>query len=324
MLNLRQTFAFWELVYISHRVEARRKAFFADIDRPTGPIWNQILSAGLQTLEEMNTRIAAFQNPPSQKFPSQPPANLQSLPRLTSPLKQDQILQTPPPASNRLEKFESQLGTFAKSYGQSPPAPRPQGSGAVSPRAKQYLNAARQKLFTPEQQERLTPSHFRTVFHDYLMRFLRSSAGVPFRQTFKRRVRAIIFGSPSSSCGHVIDSVDALSRLATASLTEDNFGKVSPDVPLLLRTFLRTFNTVEGFVQGMGSHWTDVEGVGDKRIEEVDAVLLALRDGLRRLVEGFEAFKVPLRILDKEIDDARTLAGMNDGPDGDGPGDGPG
>lgn len=267
----------------------------------------------------MNTRIAEFQNPPSQKSPTQSPANLQSLPRLASPLKQDHILQTPPLPSNRLEKFESQLGSFAKSYGQSPPSPRLQGSGAVSPRAKQYLSAARQKLFTQGQQERLSPSRLRADFHDYLMRFLRSSAGVPFRQTFTRRVRAIMFGSPSSSCGHIIDSIDALSRLAVASLTEDRFGKVSPDVPLLIRTFMRTMTTVENFMQGMGPHWTDVEGVGDKRIAEVEAVLLALREGLKMLVEGFEAFKVPLRISDKEIDDARRLAEMNVKPE-EGPG----
>lgn len=265
----------------------------------------------------MNTRIAEFQNPPSQKPPSHPPANLQSLPRLASPLKQDHILQTPSPPSSRLEKIESQLGTIAKSYGQSPPSPRLQGSAVVSPRAKQYLNAARQKLLTQGQQESLTPSHFRAVFHDYIMRFLRSSAGIPFRQTFKRRVRAIIFGSPNSSCGHVIDSVDALSRLAVASLTEDNFGKVSPDVPQLMRTYVRTMTTVEKFVQDMEPHWTDVEGVGDKRVEEVEAVLLALREGLRMLVQGFESFKEPLKISDQEISAARTLAGMDDDDDDD-------
>lgn len=266
----------------------------------------------------MNTRIADFQNPPSQKSPPSPPANLQSLPRLASPLKQDHILQTPPLPSNRLEKFESQLGTFAKSYGQSPPSPRPQGSAAVSPRAKQYLNAARQKLLTQGQQESLTPSHFRAVFHNHFMRFLRSFAGTPFRQTFKRRVRAIMFGSPYSSCGHIVDSVDALSRLAVASLTEDSFGKVSPDVPSLIRTFMSTIMTIENFIQGIGPHWTDVEGVGDKRVEEVEAVLLALREGLRVLVEGFEPFKVPLKISDKEIITARSMAGIDVGLDGPG------
>lgn len=257
----------------------------------------------------MNTRIVKFQNP-GQTSPPRQPANLQSLPRLASPLKQDHVLQTPPPPSSRLEKFESQLGTIAKSYGQSPPSPRPLGS-VVSPRAKQYLSAARQKLLTPGQQESLTPSHFRAVFHDYRMRFLRSSAGVPFRQTFQRRVRAILFGSPNSSCEHIIDSVDALSRLAVASLTEDNFGKVSPDVPRLIRTYVSTVTTVEKFVQGMEPHWTDIEGVGDKRVEEVDAVLLALREGLRMLVEGFGSFTGALKISDQEIATARTLAGMD-------------
>ena len=263
----------------------------------------------------MNTRIAESQKTPTQKSPSHTSANLQTLPRVASPLRQDHVFQTPPPPSNRLEKIESQLGTIAKSYGQSTPPPSSRNSDAVSPRAKQYLSAARQKLLTQGQQESLTPSNFRAVFHDCLLRFLRSSAGIPFRQTFNRRVRAIMFGSPNSSCGHMIDSVDALSRLAVASLTEDNFGKVSPDVPRLMRTYVRTMTTVEKFVEGMSPHWTDVEGVGDKRVDDVEAVLLALREGLRMLVEGFEPFKVPLKISDQEIVVARTLAGIDDDDD---------
>lgn len=124
-----------------------------------------------------------------------------------------------------------------------------------------------------------------------------------------------MFGSPNSSCGQIIDTVEALSRLAVASLTEDNFGKVFPNVPQLIRTYIRTTTTVEKFVQGMEPHWTDVEGVGDKRVEEAEAVLIALREGLRTLVDGFASFKEPLKISNKEIATARTLAGMDDGPD---------
>jgi nucleoporin NDC1 len=257
----------------------------------------------------MNSRIADFQNP-SRQSPPRPAPNLQSLPRLAAPLKEDHILQAPSAPSNRLAKIESQLGTIAKSYGQAPPSPPPLSS-VVSPRAKQYLNSARQKLLTPGQQETLAPSHVRAVFHDYLLRFLRSPAGAPFRQPFQRRVRSIVFGSPYSSFGRVIDAIDALSRLAVASLTEDKFGKVFPDVPRLIRTYVSTMTAVEKFVQGMGPHWTDVEGVGDKRVEEVEAVLLALREGLMMLVEGFGEFANELGLTEKEMAAARTLAGMD-------------
>lgn len=272
----------------------------------------------------MNARIAAVQNP-APNPPPQPPANLQSLPRLAAPLQQDNnILRTPPPPSNRLAKMESQLGTIAKSYGQAPPSPSPVSS-VVSPRAKEYLNGARHKLLTQGQQETLTPSNFRAVGHGYLMRFLRSSAGAPFRQSLPRRIRAIMFGSRNSSCGQVVDSIDALSRLAVASLTEDGFGKVFPDVPRLMRTYMSTITTVEGFVQGMEPHWTDVEGSGgEKRVEEVEAVLLALREGLRMLVDGFGSFGAALGMTGKEIAAARRLVGVDVEPEGKGKGGGEG
>lgn len=270
----------------------------------------------------MNARIAKVQNP-SPNAPPPPPANLQSLPRLAAPLKQDNILRAPPPPSNRLERVESQLGTIAKSYGQAPPPPSPVSS-VVSPRAKEYLSGARHKLLTQGQQEALTPSNFRAVGHGYLLRFLRSSAGTPFRQTFPRRIRATMFGAPNSSCGQVVDSIDALSRLAVASLTEDGFGKVFPDVPRLMRIYMSTITTVEGFVQGMEPHWTDVEGSGEKRVEEVEAVLLALREGLRVLVEGFGSFRAELKMTEKEIDAARMLVGVDAEGEGEGDGEGEG
>lgn len=307
--NLSQTFAFWELVHISQRFETRRKSMFADIDRPSGPIWNQILAAGLHIIQGMNARVAEFENP-TLKSPPRPQPDVQSLPRLAAPLKQDHVLRTPAPPSNRLEKIESRFSSMAKSYGQTPPSPRPT-SASISPRAKKYLSVARNKLLTPNQQQTLTPSNFQALFHHYLLRCLNSAAGVPFRQTFTRRVGAIVFGSPHSSFGQVLDAINALSHLALASLTEDDFGKVSPDVPGLIRTYLSTITTLEGFVQGMQPHWTDIEGIRERRVEEVDAVLVALREGLKILAEGFGPFASALGMTEKEMAIVGRVAGVD-------------
>lgn len=300
-----QTFAFWELANITQRFEARRKNIFSDIDRASGPAWSQILSAGLSTIQGVATRIGEFQNP-SLTNPTLPQqAKLQSLPRLSAPLKQDPVLNNPLPPSTRLQKIESDVGNMAKSYGQS--SPRPFG---LSPGAKKYLGAARNKLLTEAQQESISPANITSVLNDYLIRFIRSPLGAPFRQTFRRRVCVVVLGSPYSKFCQIFDAIDILSRLAIASLKEDNFGKVHSDIPLLIRTYASTISTLEAFVASTAVHWTDVE-FRDRKVEEVDILLACLKEGLRALVESFGSYADVLGINQKELKDATALAGSN-------------
>lgn len=285
-------------------------------------MWKQILAASLQNIEAMNTRIDEFRNPSPSASDPRTTAPMQRLPRLSAPLKQDPILQAPSSPSNRLEKIESQVGTVVKSFGEAAPWPHPLRS-LTSPRAKQYLRSARQKLLTPHQQEILTTSHLQAVRDESLDRFLHSSIGGLFRQTFPRRASAIIFGTPTSSCVHIVDSIDALAQLAHASLEEDPFGKVAEDVPHLIRTYMKTIDTVESFVlRDLQPHWTDIDAPapGDRRrryVPEVEAVLVALREGLKLLVDGFGEFRTAIGVTEGEIVRARALAFIDVGGDGD-------
>ncbi|MCJ1364732.1 hypothetical protein MMC16_003848 [Acarospora aff. strigata] len=312
-----KTFAFWELAYISQSLPQRRQMFFEDIDRRGGAMWTQVLNACLDVIQGMNTRITEFKTPSAAAPPPQPQQNnLQYLPRISSPLKADNILTNPPPPKSKLEMVETNLGTVTKSYGQQPRS-KPL-SLPSSPLAKKYLESAKNKALTQEQQQAISPAGLRSTYISYLMQFLRSPFGHPFRQTVRRRACAVVLGTPYSQLSVIVDAIDSLTRLAIASLTEDSYGKVQTDVPVIIRTFTSTIANVEAFKRDLQVHWTDVEfreEEGGREVEEVDLVIEKLRGGLRELLEAFGGYAENLGLGIREMRVAREMVGGDDNQD---------
>ena len=275
-------------------------------------MWTQTLSACLNTIQGINKRIKDSQNPPSTApLPLQQPTILQSLPRLSTPLRQDQTLTNPLPPTTRCGRIESTISTIAKHYGQSTPSQNENSSGPLSPRARKYLRAAQDKLLTEGQQQQISPASLSSIFNEYVSRFVHSPVGQLFRQTFKRRVCVVVLGSPYSDLSPIIDAIDSLTCLAMASLKEDTYGKVSKDVALMIRTFTSTIETLETFMAGLSAHWTDVEfDEQEKKVEEVEQILACLRGGVTELVKAFGEYAKELGMEEWEISWAKRLAWM--------------
>lgn len=89
------------------------------------------------------------------------------------------------------------------------------------------------------------------------------------------------------------------------------YGKVSKDVPLLIRTYANTITTLEAFMDGMPVHWTDI-GFQDRTVEEVQVVLECLQRGLKEMVKGFGEYAGELGISEEELRTARSLAGIEE------------
>ncbi|KAL6714877.1 hypothetical protein ACLMJK_007137 [Lecanora helva] len=311
-----RSFAFWELSLISQNFEARRKAIFSDIDRPNGSAWNQIMTLCLGNILAISNRIAQYQNPTPATSSQQQDITIETLPRITtSQLRQDNIFTNPPLPNNRREMLESRIGTITKSYGQSPqPATPLKFLETQSSKTGQYLHSARQKLLTQEQQDTYSKSGLAAQYNDYLMRFLRSPAGHPFRQTLPRRIRTVALGSPYSTFATSLSSIHALSSLAKASISEDPYGNVAKDIPLIIRAFVSTISSIQGFVKGLQPHWTDVEfseGT-DREVEEVEMVVGALKEGLKGVVEVFGGYADELGLGREELSAARRVAGLEE------------
>ncbi|CAF9914331.1 hypothetical protein IMSHALPRED_001882 [Imshaugia aleurites] len=308
-----RTFAFRELALISQRFVARRKAIFADIDRPSGSAWNQIMTLCLGNMLAISNRIADYHNPAAKSVVPPQRITIESLPSISSaPLRQENVFSNARTPATTREKIESSFGTIAKSYGQSPQPVKPlkflEGRRAEG---EKYLGIARQKLLTQGQQESLSSSGLLAQINAYLIRFLHTPLGRPFRRTLKRRVSSVVLGSPFGELSSIVDSVNALTALALASLTEDSYGKVAKDVPLLIRAYVSVIQSVEGFVRDLPVHWTDVDfSDSERRGEDVDLVLWSMKAGLKEMVNAFGKYATELGLTERDIKAAQGVAGL--------------
>ncbi|KAL8689812.1 MAG: hypothetical protein Q9218_004597 [Villophora microphyllina] len=303
-----KAFAYWELAMICQRFSDRRVIIFRDIDRQGGSAWTQVSSECLRMLEGVTTRISAYGQPSTRQQALIKPEDLQSLPRLGMPLKQEPIFLNTPQPSTRREKMETRVGSFAKSVGDYPVT---NYGSPLGPKGQQYLEAARNGILSPENQQALTPAGLRSQFNLCLTRFLHSQFGQPFRQTFARRIRSIAFGHPFSELIPTIDAVQSITSMVTASLKEDAYGKVAKDIPLVIRTFIMTYQTLECFANTLSPHWTDIEFSDSQRqTEDVLALKSALRQGLEGMVKTFGGFSADLGIPVQDIRIAKTIAGI--------------
>lgn len=66
--------------------------------------------------------------------------------------------------------------------------------------------------------------------------------------------------------------------------------------------------TLQDFVKGMETHWTDVEGV--REVEDVDVVVSKLKAGLETMVKAFEGYAADFGIEKGVIRQARELSRM--------------
>lgn len=268
------------------------------------------MTLSLGEILEISNRIAEYQHPTPK---TAPPITIETLPRISSTnLRQDNIFRNPQAPSTRREVIESNVGTIAKSYGQAPQSPKSMESiQHLRASTAGYLNIAQHKLLTQGQQETSSKSGLLALFNDYLMRFLRSPVGYPFRRTLKRRICTVVLGTPYSALHPIIDSITVLSALAQASINEDPYGTVAKDVPLLIRAFVSTISTVEGFVGNLQPHWTDVEfSDSDRKVEEVELLVGTLKRGLRDIVGAFGSYTTELGMAAGEMRTAKAVAGL--------------
>ena len=263
------------------------------------------------TIQTINSRIVEFEHPrPAAPLPIQQQQKVGELPRIVPPIKYDAVLSSPKKPVGGLEGLETTVGSIAKSYGQSSPA-----ATVFSPRAKQAIGYARDKLLTTDQKNAINPTTLKLSFFGYINQFLRTPLlGAPFRQTFRRRVCRVVLGSPYGQLNPIISAIDSVTNLALASLEEDQFGTVNKDLPLIIRTFANAIQSVERIVQQMPIHWTDSEFTernGDgRRIEEVELVLSHLKWGLKQLLQEFEPYALDLGLGQGELQACRGIVGI--------------
>ncbi|TQS37464.1 hypothetical protein Golomagni_02059 [Golovinomyces magnicellulatus] len=296
-----KVFAFWELFYISHNLKLYRKSIFDDIDRVGGSSWSQIRDACLDVINDVSTRIDNYEGP------SISTANISetipSLPRLSEPLKEGldlpgDIFNTNSPPSSPVRGVARAVGKFAKSKGQSSPT-------GLSPKTKKLIQAAENIILTEKQKQAITKSSFSTILKRWVLIFLQSHLGWPFRQEYRRILATIVLGTPYGEVGLIVDAIESLARLAVCSLTEDQFGNVQRDVKVIIVTYTTSIMKLESFRNSVGIHWTDVMAVQES--PETDQILNSLKLGLKNVVDAFEMYSDNLGLSQRELRIAREI-----------------
>ncbi|TKA21860.1 hypothetical protein B0A50_08732 [Salinomyces thailandicus] len=320
-LNAKKTmprgFAFWELHLISTGFDARRKTVFSEVDRNPKSSWAQTSSLCLAQITAISERISKANEPTEYQnkaaeteqqrrqqeyLIAQQREKTLSLPRIA----QRGVLSERDVVAKQQSTALQTFGNVTRSFGQSPGAPNP-----IAPQARKAIEWTEQRTIL--NRIRFSPASLQQEADKFALQFLQTPLGEPFRQTFARRVQAVVFGVPYSSKANILHAAKSLVRLAVASLKEDDYGQVAPSIPTLIRTFTGAIANVNRFVGTLAPHWTDVQfQEHDRQVSEVQELVSVLREGLEEVVLAFGEYATSLGLSAKELREAREAVGRRD------------
>ena len=278
-----RTFAFWELAIIAQSSAERRKAIFIDIERPTGPMWSQMLVEALKVLRMVDERIS----PPTAPAPA-PNANanakqptVETLPKLLSQTNSEDIFAPPTPSQSARKAVEGWALAGARRIGTSPEPWRPSLDKAVKMIEDSGLTDARQTITKEIKQSPLA--------------WFFSSSNVA-------KINATVLGSPYGNAAIVVDAIEAVTRMMVASLQEDLYGNTIKGVPSAVKQFTTSITLIETFIK------SNPPGNGD--ISEVEIVLGRLKAGLSELLAAFQTFLTDKALGIGELNAAKRASGQ--------------
>ncbi|KAI0535592.1 nucleoporin protein Ndc1-Nup [Xylaria digitata] len=292
-------FAMWELAFIARDYPARRQAIFEDIDRRDGPMWSQIYTLCLSTVQSIQHRIDEYGKAPA-PVPSTEPvaAPMQPRERISQPVRANDVSAPRPVDKGAL--LTDTISRLVTSPGRTPVE---DWMPVIRRRAGQVAD----RVMTQEQKEAIRPQVLRGHLWALALRVLSLPViGPIFQQTFDRRLAKVVLGTPYAESSVYINATYALSRLAVHSLAEDRYGNVQRDVPAIIRTFTAVINRLEAFRDGFPAHWTDLSR--SRQSVEVTEVLVALKDGLNVVLTAFGPYSGDLRLGRADMRMAREAA----------------
>ncbi|KAF7518246.1 hypothetical protein G7054_g13541 [Neopestalotiopsis clavispora] len=291
------SFAMWELALIARDFDVRRKAIFEDIDRKDGPMWSQVYKLCMDPIKVFEARIDDYGKPPATPA-APPPPQPQSRARVVEPPVSANVWQPAPPPKN----LRDSVGKFVAEVANSP-GPKP--SETLVPLAKKTAADVRDTLLSKQHQEQLSRQGLVGMFHSLLL-MLPVQWRWLFRHTHNRRVSTAVLGTPFGDVSLYVNSAFALSKLAVASLTEDNYGNVHRDVPTVIRTLTTVIKKLETFQDNFPAHWSDPDSV--RQSASVQEVLDAFKDALGRVITAFEAYSSDLKLTRTDLRLAKEAA----------------
>ncbi len=236
----------------------------------------------------------------------QPTPNVNLVPQIAQPLKDDkQVVALPPKPNTRWEHFEAATSGIAKMH--SSPGNAQQAYG------REAINVGLQKAQEGRQQVESAASTVST-------KILSSPFGSVFSQSLPRRAKLVVLGAPYSRISLICNAVTALTNLAVFSIAEDAIGRFHESVPAIIRTFTSAINKIDTYMAGLEVHWSDKETLAKpeaerKKVPEVEKVRECLQRGLGNVLGSFDKYLSGMGMSRLEISDAQKAAAVAKKPE---------
>ncbi|KAH8701480.1 nucleoporin protein Ndc1-Nup [Phaeosphaeriaceae sp. PMI808] len=280
-----QAIAFWELALVTDSFPERRKLIYSETERKKGETFQQIADICLAEIrfliERLNIGLDPSYSPKTTISPEQPTAPVQLVSQISQPLKEDKkITAAPPKPVNGWEQAEAATAWIAKSH--SSPGNAQQA----------YGREALHKGLTKANQGK---AHATSILSTYSTTLISSPLGSPFRHSLARTTSLVLLGAPYSRLSQICNATTALTNLATFSLKQDSLGRFHTCVPSIIRVFTQAIAKIDAYMAAVDIHWSDFETwkrpEGERRkAERVEEVRECLREGLERVLGGFNEF----------------------------------
>ena len=264
-------------------------------------MWSQVYAICLDAIKSIEIRIDNYGKAPAVTSTTDvaSTSSIQAATqRISQPPRNDDVLVPVATRKSFRGEVEKVVGQVATSPGQP---------SRLSPLAQKAVSDVKGKL-SAIKQEATGSGNPESPFQNTMRQFLGSPLGKVFRQEFGRRLTSAVLGRPFGEPSLYINATDALTKLAVHSLTEDRYGNVQRDVSSIIRTLTTVTTKLETFKASFPTHWTDI---GDnKATPEVDAILEALKTGLKELIGEFGPYSKDLRLSLTDVRLAREAAGV--------------
>jgi nucleoporin NDC1 len=236
----------------------------------------------------------------------QPAPSVNLVPRIAQPLRDDkQITAALPKPNTKWEHIEAAAAGIAKS--QSTPG------NAQQAYSREALNRGMLKA-------QVGAREAESFFAKYYSLFVSSPVGSLFQQSLQRSTSIVVLGAPYSRISLVCNAVTALTNLAVFSLSQDSLGRFHEGIPAIIRGFTAAINKIDEYMVTVPIHSSDKETlskpeVEQRKVPDVDAVRECLREGLEKILGGFNEYLTGLGMTRLEILDAKKAVGVKKEPE---------
>ncbi|KAF2184273.1 hypothetical protein K469DRAFT_708995 [Zopfia rhizophila CBS 207.26] len=289
--------AFWELALITDRFDDRRKTIYGELERKKAPTHKQIVDICLAEVRNISNRIDTINNLFPKKDEKERKPEIELVPRISQPLREDQIAGPGVPLGTRLQRIEAAASQIARTYS-SP-------DNATNAGARRLIEYGDRSIHEGAQQAG-------SVWDEYWSKFAASPIGWFFRSCVRRTANVVINGSPYSHQSSIANAITTLTNLAVSSLKEDEYGQFNKEVPEIVRVFASAIKAIESYMQGLEVDWMDVDCLARpeaerKKVPEVEVVVERLKEGLERILRSFAEYLGPMGMTAAEIREAKEL-----------------